>query len=139
MPYEYCRVVEEWVKQNQVSQTRVSIIGLSFKSDTDDLRYTPMVEVYKKLKNSFTLKIFDPIVDPNDFGKVVGETIVYADLKDCFDDANVVILGCAHKEIKQKDILKYSKNLNKKFIIVDGRGGYPELRKILSKDQYIKI
>ena len=73
MPYEYCRVVEDWAEKNLVSEPKVSIIGLSFKSDTDDLRYTPMADVYKKLKKSFNLKIFDPIVNPKDFGKVVGE------------------------------------------------------------------
>ena len=29
--------------------------------------------------------------------------------------------------------------MNKKFIIVDGRGGYPELKNILPKENYIKI
>jgi UDP-N-acetyl-D-mannosaminuronic acid dehydrogenase len=139
MPFEYCKVVEEWVKNNQVNEPRVSIIGLSFKSDTDDLRYTPMVDVYKKLKNSFNLKIFDPIVKQKDFCKVLGEKVDYSSLEECFEDANIVVLGCAHRGIGYEDILKYLNNMNNKFIIIDGRGGYPELRKMLSKENYINI
>ena len=139
MPYEYCRVVEKWVQNNQIAEPRVSIIGLSYKSDTDDLRYTPMVEVYKKLKNSFNLKIFDPIVKQKDFWKVIGEKVDYSSLEECFEDANIIVLGCAHKGITHKDILKHLKNMNNKFVIVDGRGGYAELRKILPKENYIKI
>ena len=139
MPYEYCNVIEEWVESNKISAPKVSMIGLSFKSDTDDLSYTPMVDVYKRLKKSFTVKIFDPIVSPKDFGKKLGDKIKYSNFIDCFDDANIIVFGCAHSEIKHEDIVKNIKTLNKKFIIVDGRGGYPELKSILPKENYIKI
>ena len=43
------------------------------------------------------------------------------------------------KGITHKDILKHLNNMNNKFIIVDGRGGYPELRKVLPRENYIKI
>ena len=80
MPYQYCNLIEEWVESNQISAPKVSMIGLSFKSDTDDLTYTPMVDVYKRLKKSFTVKIFDPIVSPKDFGKIVGNKIKYSNI-----------------------------------------------------------
>ena len=98
-----------------------------------------MVEVYKKLKNAFNLKIFDPIVKQKDFWKVIGEKVDYSSLEECFEDTDIIVLGCAHKGITHKDILKHLNNMNNKFIIVDGRGGYPELRKMLPKENYIKI
>lgn len=42
---------------------RVGLIGLSFKSDTDDLRNSPFVSLAERLiGRGFELKIFDPIV-----------------------------------------------------------------------------
>jgi GDP-mannose 6-dehydrogenase len=43
----------------------VALLGLSFKSDTDDLRESPMVELAERLLGKgFDVRIFDPIVNP---------------------------------------------------------------------------
>ena len=69
----------------------------------------------------------------------MGDKINYSSFRDCFDNANIIIFDCAHSEIHQGDILKNIKNLSKKYIIVDGGGGYPELRNILPRENYLKI
>jgi GDP-mannose 6-dehydrogenase len=43
----------------------VALLGLSFKSDTDDLRESPMVELAERLLGKgFDVRIFDPLVNP---------------------------------------------------------------------------
>lgn len=44
---------------------RVGIVGLSFKPETDDLRYSPLVELAERLiGRGYDVRIFDPIVQP---------------------------------------------------------------------------
>lgn len=45
---------------------RIGIIGLSFKPETDDLRYSPLVELAERLiGRGYSVRIFDPIVQPD--------------------------------------------------------------------------
>lgn len=49
---------------------RVTLLGLSFKPDTDDLRESPYVELVERLLGKgFDVRIYDPIINPD---KLVG-------------------------------------------------------------------
>jgi GDP-mannose 6-dehydrogenase len=53
-----------------LAKGRVTLLGLSFKSDTDDLRESPMVEVAQHLLGrGFELSIYDPQLNP---AKLIG-------------------------------------------------------------------
>lgn len=49
-----------------IGKRRVGMFGLSFKPETDDLRYSPMVELSERLiGRGFNIKIFDGVVRPS--------------------------------------------------------------------------
>jgi GDP-mannose 6-dehydrogenase len=49
-----------------IGKRRVGMFGLSFKPETDDLRYSPMVELSERLiGRGFIIKIFDGVVRPS--------------------------------------------------------------------------
>ena len=59
-------VVSEVVDRVVAADTRaVALLGLNFKSDTDDLRESPNVEVAERLTGKgFDVRIYDPVVNP---------------------------------------------------------------------------
>jgi GDP-mannose 6-dehydrogenase len=56
--------------------SRVLMLGLAFKSDSDDLRESPKVDLARQLlRAGYRLSIFDPALDP---AKLVGHNLGYA-------------------------------------------------------------
>jgi GDP-mannose 6-dehydrogenase len=55
---------------------RVLLVGLAFKSDSDDLRESPNVDIARRLlRQGFRLSIYDPVIDP---ATMVGANLGYA-------------------------------------------------------------
>ena len=73
-------VVSEVVDRVVTADTRaVALLGLSFKSDTDDLRESPNVEVAERLTGKgFDVRIYDPVVNP---ARLVGANRRYVESK----------------------------------------------------------
>ena len=83
---------------------RVSILGLSFKMDTDDLRESPNVELAERLiGKGFDVRIYDPIVNPD---RLVGANLRHVEAKlphlnrllartaaEALEDAEVVVVS----------------------------------------------
>jgi GDP-mannose 6-dehydrogenase len=88
----------------QIGARRVGIVGLSFKSNTDDLRESPLVELAERLYGKgFDLRIYDPAVH---YSALVGANLHYVrshiphlstlladDLESVCDHAEVLVIG----------------------------------------------
>jgi GDP-mannose 6-dehydrogenase len=57
-------------------KSKVLLVGLAFKAETDDLRESPSVDLARKLlDNGHSLEIYDPSLTPE---KLVGQNLGYA-------------------------------------------------------------
>ena len=123
-------------KDGDFSNYKISILGLSFKTDSGDIRFTSVLPFIKHLEKSGFRKlfIFDPLVTENDLNKInlklnndIYETIHNSDC--------VIFIMTAHKEIANLSINDLQNNCNKHALIFDGRRYFTkvEIREIISR------
>jgi UDPglucose 6-dehydrogenase len=98
----------------------VSILGLSFKPDTDDIREAPSMKLIRELKkHNVTIRAFDPKANEN--MRKVFPDIDYTDTPiECLRDSDICFILTEWKEIKElkpKDFI----NSMRTPLIVDGR------------------
>ncbi len=139
MPKEYVNLIRKWVKEKNLKNPIVAMIGLAFKADTNDLRYTPMKEVYDDLNKDMKLKLYDPFVKKENFETLVKDKVDYLSLQDAIAGSDIVLFGCSHSIISSDKIKKLVPLMNKEKLIVDGRSGYSDLVDLVGSENYISI
>lgn len=107
-----------------IPKGKIAVWGLSFKSDTDDVRETSAIPVISALlKKGYTVSAYDPAAQ--DTGrKVIGDTITYASSAyDAAEHAQGICILTDWNEFKQIDLIKVKQLLTHP-IIIDGRNLY---------------
>ncbi len=114
-------------KKIQVIDSKILILGFTFKENCPDVRNTKVIDIIKTLKEyNLNITIFDPWANPQEVKHEYGVEVVNQLPKEKFDTA---ILAVAHKEFATLNILTLLNPTNvifdvKSFLpkeIVDGR------------------
>lgn len=117
------------VKKN-ISGNHIAIWGLSFKPNTDDIRFAPSLYVIETLlKDGFVLSVYDPAAVEN-IKKLFNTKLIYCnDPYHAAKNADGLIILTEWNEFKQIDLTKLKKTM-KSSVIFDGRNIYdPKLIK----------
>ena len=115
----------------------LAIWGLSFKPNTDDIRYAPSLKIIERLLDrGFSLTVYDPCAMEN-VRRIFGRKLVYAeDAYSAVKDKEGVVIVTEWNEFRQIDLRKV-KVLLRRPIIFDGRNIYdPSVLKNLGFDYY---
>ncbi|OGC22142.1 UDP-glucose 6-dehydrogenase [candidate division WOR-1 bacterium RIFOXYC2_FULL_37_10] len=117
---------------------RISVLGLSFKPDTDDLREAPSLKVINSLlKKGAQITVYDPAVSSN--SKKELKELSFADgVYEAIDGADAIIVVTEWAEFKEIDFDR-AKKLVKGRIIFDGRNIYDPKRVRESGFKYIGV
>jgi nucleotide sugar dehydrogenase len=101
-----------------VSKSKIALLGVSYKPDLHDLQMTPFKRIYETLKEmGASIAIYDPIFKGEEvFGSKVLDT-----LKEAVENADCIIIGTAHKEIKNLDFAEIIKLCNNPAALVDAQ------------------
>ncbi|PLT31851.1 UDP-glucose 6-dehydrogenase TuaD [Peribacillus deserti] len=99
----------------------ISVLGLAFKPDTDDVRFAPALDIIPQLKAlGAQVKAFDPIAIP-EAKKQLGSLCEYSeDLYETIKHTDACIVLTDWKEVKGLDLVK-AKRLLKRPVMIDGR------------------
>lgn len=115
----------------------IAVLGLSFKPDTDDMRFAPSITVIDALtREGARVVAYDPVAMEN-AKKVLPDRVTYADnAYTAAHDADAVAIITEWNEFKQLDMVKLAKVLKNR-VLFDGRNIYdPETLKSLGYEYY---
>ncbi len=97
---EMPNVIANRITKNIKTDSKIGILGLSFKPDSDDVREAPSAKVIKQLldKGYFNIVAYDPVAN-EEFKKYYNFNIQYKDeLKSICDEADVLIILTAWEQ-----------------------------------------
>lgn len=99
----------------------ISVLGLAFKPNTNDMRSAPSLDVIPMLRSlGAKVKAFDPIAVP-EAEKLLGDQAVYSeDLYETIQDTDACVILTEWPEVQNMDIAKLKSAL-KNPVLIDGR------------------
>lgn len=119
----------------------IAILGLAFKPNTDDIRFSPGVKLIKGLSEFYTVRAYDPIANENakrEIGDNSNVTIV-DNIMDAVTAADIIILCTEWDEFKKfenfffRQKVKYFMRGN---IFIDGRNMFADKQIVGSSFKY---
>ncbi|MBI2094679.1 MAG: UDP-glucose/GDP-mannose dehydrogenase family protein [Candidatus Omnitrophica bacterium] len=134
--FELLRAVEK-INQNQkavflkkidqaiwnVGSKTIGVLGLSFKPDTDDMRFAPSIEIIEALQaQGARVRAFDPHAMPK-AGEIFKNVVFCKDSYSACRGSDCLVILTEWDEFKKLDLKKVKKLLNQP-VIVDGRNIY---------------
>lgn len=118
MPAHTVELVIEGLKKagKNVKNSRVAVLGVAYKGETDDARNSPTMGIIHRLKNKGAkVVVYDPYCK-EDFGAEKAASVVEA-----VRAADCVVIATAHKVFKKLNLAEIRGSMNAEPIIVDGR------------------
>jgi len=106
-----------------IKNKKIGVLGLSFKPNTDDMRFAPSVHIIQELqKENAKIKVYDP--EAMEKAKQILNDVEFCkDPYEAAKDADALLILTEWSEFKELD-LKKIKSLLKNPIIIDGRNIY---------------
>ena len=105
----------------------ISVLGLTFKANTDDLRESPAVEVANRLiDRGAKLKAYDPVIKKNSLGNIQ----IKVSLEDCLKEADIIVVLTEWKNFSEIDVSLVSKIVRNRIVF--------DTRNVLNKNNWIK-
>lgn len=109
---------------NNISGKTITILGLAFKPNTDDMREAPSLVLIKKLHQAgCKIKVHDPVA-MDECRRRVGDIVEYCnDIYSALDGSDAMLLVTEWNEFRIIDMVRLKKLMNKP-VIIDGRNIY---------------
>ena len=116
-------------KGKKILNTKVLVMGVTFKEDVSDLRNSKVADLISELKSyGVMVEVADPFADPAEVKQEYGFTLT----EDIADDYNAVIVAVSHKPYMNFDESYFQSITTKNAIVVDVKGLYRDKIKELS-------
>jgi UDP-N-acetyl-D-mannosaminuronic acid dehydrogenase len=123
MPSHTVQRIKHILASNKVEKAKVTLLGLAFKANIDDIRESPSITICQLLqKEGIDYSVFDPKVQG---GLVPGQA---RDLSDALQGSDLIVLLVAHDEFNNIDPMKIAPLLRHKVIL--------DMKNVVDKESY---
>ena len=123
MPYYSSNFIEQFFLDNKIeySDVKIAILGYSFKTNSGDVRFSPMEKfVFWLFEAGFkNVSVFDSSIA--DDGIKDDRVVRKYSWQDCIDDADCVVFGAAHDDIRTISISDMAALMKLGGLVYDGR------------------
>jgi UDP-N-acetyl-D-galactosamine dehydrogenase len=108
-------------KGKKILNTKVLVMGVTFKEDVSDLRNSKVADLISELESyGVTVEVADPFADAAEVKHEYGFTLT----EDIADDYNAVVVAVSHKPYMKLDEAYFKSITTKSAILVDVKGLY---------------
>ncbi len=108
-------------KGKKILNTKVLVMGVTFKEDVSDLRNSKVADLVSELK---TYGILVEVTDPHAMSEEVEKEYGFGLVEDIADDYNAVVVAVSHKEYLNLDEKYFMSISTKNGVLVDVKGIY---------------
>lgn len=99
----------------------IAVLGLSFKSNTGDVRFTPTLPTIERLiEMGYALRLYDPWLDREEAGDLFPRPIE-TDIRETLRDADCVAFFTGHREFHEFPLEDLARLLRPNALVFDGR------------------
>ena len=116
------QIVKKLVKaEKQIQNSKILIMGITFKEDVSDIRNSKVVDVYRELLSyGVKVDVVDPYADPEE----VKEEYKFDLAKETAKDYDVIIVAVSHDKYIDLDEKYFKSITSENAIFVDIKGMY---------------
>ena len=109
--YAANQLVQSMIQKGiQIKNSKILIMGLSFKEDCPDLRNTKVIDLYSSLKNFHAdVEIFDPVCDPDEALGLYGLKLLPEPQTFFYDSIVLAVKHSVFKNLSLQDVRSYCK------------------------------
>jgi UDP-N-acetyl-D-galactosamine dehydrogenase len=99
-------------KSKVINQSKVLILGITFKENCPDIRNSKVVDIIRELKDyGITVDCHDPRADKHEVLDEYGLTLQDINVEKKFSEYDAVVVAVAHKEFKSLNLKKSEKTI----------------------------
>ena len=102
--------------------SKILLMGLSYKKDSNDFRNSKSIDLYRKLKKKHDVKVYDPYLNQEILKKIKIDKSIKKLRKNNYD---MIIISVDHTKFKKMGIDRIKKNGKKNVLIFDIKNLFP--------------
>lgn len=124
-------IIRDILNKSGVYHGSILIMGYTFKENCKDFRNSRVQDLYDCLvsrweNQDLEIKIWDPLLSPEDLGVLASGGVFVQDEKDLGNDYDIIIAAVAHDQFKKLNLEFFEKHSkNGKPFLADIKGMYP--------------
>ena len=101
------------LRKNKKYIKKIAVLGLAYKPNTDSLKNSPSIEIVNKLKNKYSVNVYDPVIKKIEKNNLNFSNSLYNAVK----NVNLIFIMTPWKEFRNLNSIKIKKILKGKIII----------------------